>query len=117
MLDCQVCAARAREDLRDDLAQVLPCSSEQSSMILAFEVDLASAQRFSFSIFRLLEEFIKYAQKQKRCRLHAQRRGFYQLLKFPMRLDSNRDTSWASSSITIERASSSGVSPRVERRS
>src|SRR5258708_32664658 len=104
MLDCQLCAARTREDLRDDLAQVLSCSTGQRSMILAFEVDLASAQRFSFSIFRMLEEFIKYAQKRKGVRLRAQRRGFYQLLTFPMRLDSNRDTSCASNSITIERA-------------
>jgi hypothetical protein len=69
-----VCAARAREDLRDDSAQVLPCSTEQSSMIL--EVDLAFAQRFSFSIFRLLEEFIKHAQKQKGVVFMRKRRGF-----------------------------------------
>jgi hypothetical protein len=38
----------------------MPIFSPASSM-----VDFAFAQRFSFSIFRLLEEFIKYAQKQK----------------------------------------------------
>jgi hypothetical protein len=47
LLDYQPCAASAGADLRDDSAQVSARSTEQSSMILVFEVAFAFAQWFS----------------------------------------------------------------------